>query len=160
MKSLTYYPSKTGICDRQLHIESNSGLNYRAEIPESGTHLSIFEAKQLIGQVDGTHIVLFSKPIEQKKLGWCRWAWVLQDSPQQLLRPEGNNYLLDDKVVANVTDKLAVLDSNDLFDIFNIFKKRNHSERFMKIEYDEKKINDITAFWLLLVDLSKTFHRI
>ena len=160
MKSLTYYPSKTGICDRQLHIESNSGLNYRAEIPESGTHLSIFDGKQLIGQVDGTYIVLFGKTIEQKKLGWCSWAWVLHDSPQQLLRPEGDSYLLDGLVVANVTDKLAVIDSYDLFEIFNLFKKRNLSERFLKLDYDEKKIDDMTAFCLLLVKVSKTFHTI
>ncbi len=160
MKSLTYYPSKTGICDRQLHIESNSALSYRAEIPESGTHLSIFDGKQLIGQVDGTYIVLFGKPIEQKKHGWCSWAWVLHDSPQQLLWPESDCYLLDGLVVANVTDKLAVIDSYDLFEILNLFKKRNPSERFLKLDYDEKKIDDITAFCLLLVKVSKTFHTI
>lgn len=157
MQNLTYYPSKRSGNKRELYIESDIKLNYKAVIPEAGTQLDIYEGTQLIGQVDGTYIEIFGKPIPKKKLSFLTWAWVISESPKQLLSPhlDDDKYLLNNEIVALVTDKTAVSQN-----IFDLFKKTEQSERFIKLSYDETKLDEITALCLLLVDVSKTFHSI
>lgn len=132
-------------------------LNYRAVIPEAGTQLDLYEETQLIGQVNGTYIELFGKPITKKKLSIFTWAWILSESPEQLLSPhiDDDKYLLNGEIVALITDTIAVSQN-----IFDIFKKTESPECFIKLTYDETKLDEITAFSLLLVDVSKTFHSI
>ncbi len=66
MLNLIYYPSRQRGNKRELYVESDIKLNYRAVIPESGTQLDLYEGTQLIGQVNGTYIELFGKPIIKK----------------------------------------------------------------------------------------------
>ncbi|WP_394391439.1 hypothetical protein [Shewanella woodyi] len=62
---------------------------------------------------------------------------------------------MNGEIVALITDKTAVSQN-----IFDIFKKTDTSEHYIKLAYDETKLDEITAFSLLLVDISKTFHSI
>ena len=157
MIDLIYYPTKHRKNKRELFIESDIKLNYKALIPEAGTHLDVYEETKLIGKVNGTHIELFDTPIPKKQLSFFTWSWVISDSPEQLLSPhmEDDKYLLNGEIVVRVIDRTAVSQN-----ICNIFKKVDTSERFMKLSYDETKVDGIIAFCLLLVDVSKTFHSI
>ena len=66
---------------------------------------------------------------------------------------DNDKYLLNDEVVAYVTDKTALSMS-----LFDLFKGVALPDKFIKLTYNDNKIDDLFALCLLLVDVSKTFH--
>lgn len=153
MTDLIYYPSKRRDNKRELYIESDKALKYKVIQPHSGERLIIYEGDKEIGQVNGCYIELFGNQIPEKRFGMFNWAWVMSDSPEQLIRPHLDKYLLNDEVVAYVTDKTALSLS-----LLDLFKGVVLPDKFIKLTYDDNKIDDLFALCLLLVDVSRTFH--
>ena len=87
MVNLIYYPSKRRDNKRELYIESDKALKYKVIQPHSGERLIIYEGDKEIGQVNGCYIELFGNQIPEKRFGMFNWAWVMSDSPEQLIRP-------------------------------------------------------------------------
>jgi hypothetical protein len=140
---------------RELEIESNIPNKYRVLVPSSGTALNVMEGDNLVAQVNGTHIVLHGEPIEIQRDGISRWGWVIDNNSRTVLYPNNESYRIDNEVVARVTS------GGGLFSWLLIMLKTRSFipfSPFIKLEYDDDKIETLLALSIHLVDVSNSFH--
>ena len=156
MLQITYYPERSSWNSNELKFESNFNQPYTARLPISGSHVELLEGGKVIGEVNGTHIVLNGIPIKQKRKGIWRWAWVLTETPELLLWPGDSEYLINDEVVASISESEPP--SSNPFDLFKSEIER--SEAYIQLSFKEGKIDPLIAMSLLLVSVSSRFHSI
>jgi hypothetical protein len=156
MLKITYYPNRSSWNSNELKFESNFNQLFTARLPVSGTHVELLEGDKVIGEVDGTYIVLNGNPIKQKRKGIWRWAWVLTEKPELLLWPGDSEYLINNEVVASISESEPP--SSNPFDLFK--SEMDSSEAYIQLSFKEGKIDPLIAMSLLLVSVSRTFHSI
>lgn len=152
MKELTYYPNRKKENKSELYVDFGSLKDYKVFIPTSGTRLELYRGSSLISKVGGTYIQLFGRDVPTKTVGLFKWAWILSENPECLLFPQGDKYVIDKEVVAEVIDETAV--SSNLFDLFKA-GDGDGDGRYLKLVYDEEKLDEVVAIALLLVDISR-----
>jgi len=154
MAYFTYNGNTKGTI-RELDIESSISSEYRVFVPISGRHLDVMKGNDLVAQVNGTHVVLHGEPIEIQRDGILKWGWVINNNLRIILYPNNDNYLIGNEVVART------LSGGDLFSwLLAMFKTRSFISfaPFIKLEYDDEKIEILLALCIHLVDVSNSFH--
>lgn len=155
MLNIIYYPYRTQGKPNYLYFETDFNLSYEAAFSQSGGKIEIRENGTLVGTVYETQIEINNKAIKQKRLGIFRWAWILSESPEVLLHPGNDEYLINKSVVAKVT-MLGVLTTSSL----SIFPSllggvTPNKDVHTKLSFNELEIDPLLAFSLLLVDISR-----
>ena len=138
-----------------LFIESDMALKFKSFYAKNGDYLNVVKDGDLVAEVGKSHLNILGRTLPKKQLSMSKWAWLLDESPERLLQPvRVDEYEINGELIAKISK------GGGFFSwLVEGIKQKKFSpyDPFIRLEFDETKVDPMLALCLLLIHVSRVY---